>query len=516
MNLPIIDHRYLSLQQKKSEYQKVHLLNMPKLGINNPPMGPAVIQAITKQMHADVEFLDLNLQFNCYFENSTYRNEILHAWPENGQALTVEQQLEVDQFVHSLDLNQLLDCDVLAMSVFSSHSHRFTEYFLRRVRAHTRALIVIGGAGVAVATSEKSYGVTFGQEMLEQNLIDYYIQGEGELSWRAILSQTLPWPGVNSPGEPLSDFSQVPVPDYSGYQLSQYLNSKVQGLTIGVEGSRGCVRNCTFCDVKSFWKKYKFKDGLKLAQELILLKQQYHVEHFFFNDSLINGSDRAFRLFIQTLAQHNRNFPENIINWSAYYIVKPKNVYKSQDWQDLKDSGVKSLFIGIESGSEQVRGHMKKKFSNADIDFVMTNLQRHGIRCTWLMIIGYPTETQKDFEQTLELLRRYQHMAVDGTIDTVALGLTLGIIKESPLNDMKTELGIHSLVGDYNNGVYWKNDHSDFKTRLMRRIIAEETARELGYNSWVGDMDQIDFFKQKLQEIEQGVVAPIDIASHHG
>jgi radical SAM superfamily enzyme YgiQ (UPF0313 family) len=389
---------------------------------------------------------------------------------------------------------------------------------LSYIRPLTSAKIVVGGAGAVVRGDNVSTSEVYGKLLKKQSLIDHYIHGEGELPWRALLGNILPYPGIDCPGEVLSNFDFVPSPDYSGYKLTDYINSKVNGLTLGAEGSRGCVRDCTFCDVKSFWQKYKFKDGQKLAQELVYLKEIYQVKHFFFNDSLVNGSDKAFRIFIKELSDYNQRNPHDPIHWSGYYIIKPKTVYKEQDWINLKNSGARSLYIGIESGSEQVRNHMKKKFSNADIDHTMHYLQRYGIRCTWLMIIGYPTETEEDFQATLDLLKKYQPMALDSTIDTVALGVTLSIIPDSPLGKMvlKQELGIHAIINDYDNSIYWKNTNSDFKTRLKRRIQAEELVRELGYNSWVGDMDQVEFFKQKLLEIEAGIINTVDIMDNHG
>ena len=144
---------------------------------------------------------------------------------------------------------------------------------------------------------------------------------------------------------------------------------------------------------------------------------------------------------------------------------------------------------------------MKKKFSNSDIEYAMQQIQLHGIKCTWLMIIGYPTETDVDFQETLDMLTKYQPMALDRTIDTVALGTTLGIQPGSPLSDMREELNIQSaLPGHKDNGMYWKTDCNDFKTRVLRRIQAEEHIRRLGYNSWVGDNDIVDYFEKNYMK----------------
>lgn len=263
-------------------------------------------------------------------------------------------------------------------------------------------------------------------------------------------------------------------------------------------------------------EKYKFKDGIKLAQELVTLKEKFNVKHFFFNDSLINGSDRSFRNFIETLSNYNKT-AEDPISWSAYYNIKSVGNYKTADWQNLKASGVKSLYIGIESGSQRVRDHMGKKFSDDDIADTMKNLQLYGIRCTWLLIVGYPTETDEDFEQTLDLLRRYQHMAHDSTIDTVALGLTLNIAPGSPLAHLKEQLNIKSAIDDIEaQDVAWENENSNFKTRVLRRIQAEELVQELGYNSWVGDNNVVAYFEDKIRQIEEKNLINIGNAEQHG
>ena len=50
-------------KHKLSVYKSICLLNMPKIGLNNPPMGPAIMQAIAKELGSIVHFQDVNLSF---------------------------------------------------------------------------------------------------------------------------------------------------------------------------------------------------------------------------------------------------------------------------------------------------------------------------------------------------------------------------------------------------------------------------------------------------------------------
>lgn len=502
---------------RRSKYKNVLILNMPVIGLNNPPMGPAIIQKVSKDIHMETQFIDLNLELQTFLKNTAIEDEVLLGWCGGLREETVDDTTpEIEEVLNNFfdcvvpDINQF---EVIAISVFSLQSQNFTSWFLSKIKNNYNGITVIGGAGVGTPDQKKE---TYGAKVYSKKLCDYYIIGEGELSFKAIMTGNLPYPGINGmPYESLPNFDSVPLPDYTGFHLTEYLNSKSLGTTIGVEGSRGCVRNCTFCDIKAFWKKYKFKDGKRLASELIEMKSKYQVKHFFFNDSLINGSDKAFRDFITTLAEYNKQ-NEDQIRWSAYYIIKNKNTYKEQDWIDLKDSGIDSLYIGIESGSEKVRDHMKKKFSDEDIDHAMEKIHRYGIRCTWLMIIGYPTETEEDFNLTLDLLRKYQHMAIDRTIDTLALGFTLGIIEGSPLGEMKEELNIRSMIPEHFGSVYFETDANNFYTRLEWRIKAETVARELGYRSWKGENGVIEYFEKRLEDIKNQKATFNDLADNHG
>ena len=79
-----------------------------------------------------------------------------------------------------------------------------------------------------------------------------------------------------------------------------------------------------------------------------------------------------------------------------------------EDWKMTRDSGATNLLLGVESGSESVRDHMKKLFCNKDMDEFMEQAHANGVGVTFLMIIGYPTETQEDFVDTLRMFKKYK------------------------------------------------------------------------------------------------------------
>ena len=243
-----------------------------------------------------------------------------------------------------------------------------------------------------------------------------------------------------------------------------------------ITGSRGCVRKCTFCDIHKHWKKFVFRSGQSIANEMLYQSRKYKKYKFHFTDSLINGSMKAYRDFISIMAKHNEK-ATNKISWRGQFIVRGKSSMNANDWELTKLSGAENLAIGVESGSESVRNHMKKQFTNKDLDEFMYFLNLHSIKSTFLIIIGYPTETWEDFLQTLTMFKRYRKY--NKVIANISLGSTLGILPGTPLaekhkNDIKMNNG-------ENFWIYSKNPTLDFRERIKRRIIAEEECKKMGF-----------------------------------
>jgi len=249
-----------------------------------------------------------------------------------------------------------------------------------------------------------------------------------------------------------------------------------------ISGSRGCVRKCTFCDVMTIWPKYRWKTGKKIADEMHEVAEKTGLKKIGFSDSLVNGSMKHFRDMCKELASR-----DNKVQWNGQFIVRGAKTFSSEDFDNLANSGCNGLTMGIESGSEKVRDHMRKKFSNEDIDYFMKNLGNRKIKMKMLLIVGYPTETEEDFEETLQLLRRYKKYAKYISVSPHMM-LTY---KNTPLDFDHRDL--------YDTeGFHWKNDISNYDIRLVRFKKVFEVGQQMGYKFNKHALDKIEKF-DKLQ-----------------
>ena len=104
----------------------------------------------------------------------------------------------------------------------------------------------------------------------------------------------------NSEWEQITDLDAEPYPNYDDYKLQEYKSQKLL-----ITGSRGCVRHCTFCDIHTHWKKFVWRSGMEIAKEMLHQSKKYGISKFLFTDSLINGSMKAYRDFINVISQRN-------------------------------------------------------------------------------------------------------------------------------------------------------------------------------------------------------------------
>ena len=288
-----------------------------------------------------------------------------------------------------------------------------------------------------------------------------FISGEGEYALLEFLNGNWTYPGINGiPPMQIANLDALPPPDYSDHLEANTYDSMV------LSGSRGCVRNCTFCDVANLWPKFKFIDGKKLADMMHEVSEKSGVDAISFSDSLVNGSMKQFRQLCHALAEHPKK-----IRWNGQFIARKENTFSPQDFDNLANSGCESLTIGIESGSEAVRDHMRKKFSNEDIDWFLTNLLERKIHVKILLFVGYPTETVEDFVMTKNLLSKYADHAKQLSVSIDIMRIEHDTPIETDYNDLYEGTGQN-----------WWNEISNYELRLERYLELFDHAKSLGYD----------------------------------
>lgn len=403
------------------------------------PLAPALLKGICDSHGFKTTTLDLDIELKHDRKKTHFNTEIekylMFFHPMSSEAYDWYHKWVSTAARRLVDLNS----NWLGFSLLSYQSLAFAQdicFYVKKIKPSQK--IILGGAGIS---QDDNTGRTYKNNkkmsdvMLETGLCDTVIINESENLLIDVLLHNKK--GKLNSGRQLSqeELNNLPTPSYIDYKIELYgdntsnFTTNAHSAAATITGSKGCVRRCTFCDVFTFEPKFVFKDGKKIADEMIEIYERQGIKTFHFSDSLINGSMKAFRQMNEALA---KKLPKTL-SYLGEYIARPRGQVTDEDYDLMAEAGCAHVIVGVESGSEQVRNHMKKKFSNNDLYHMIESLHRVGITQQWNLMVGYVTETRKDFEQTIDLVQRYKHIKYPNILANP--GNILSLLPGTPLAD---------------------------------------------------------------------------------
>lgn len=445
------------------------LINLPRYEIHRPPLSLAILSTICQEENVDYQCIDLSLK-------------IWQKLPKDFVDIDnfcITTIIEPDCKKRLQDLIDIVIKKVLAeqpntvfaLSLLSIWSQSVCEMFCQRVKYLSQCKVLAGGQGLA--------DQNWTENMVKRGLLDYYLIGEGEITFREFLRGNTNKPGINNYNfEQIDDLDKhCVIPDYSELPIKEYphLNERQD---LFITASRGCVRRCGYCDIGHQWKKYRYRDAKHVAKEMITQFERHGIQDFFFTDSLINGSMKMLDELCDELIRYKKQNPAADFRWRGQYIFRPAElvVGKEAHIQKMVDAGVDYLIIGLETGSDRVRYDMNKKHTTADAEWFLEMFKKYGITCHLLMITGWISETLEDHNDTLALFPKWQKFVASGTITGIELGSTLTILEHSPIG-LETNLDNINFVN--NKSYLWENKKNPDLTiseRIRRRVETHHEA----------------------------------------
>jgi len=222
---------------------------------------------------------------------------------------------------------------------------------------------------------------------------------------------------VVSPRRPvIENLDVIPFPDYGEYLRS--LPNKRMSIASVVTG-RGCpYGQCNFCASQSVWPGNRYRPVKNVVDEVEILVKEYGVENIHIHDDTFPSSgERAVRICKEVV----KRGIEVIFDCKATLnSVTPDFLY----W--YRKAGGRSIFFGLESGSQRVRELMgKPKVSNTQVESMVRTVREAGIKVGIFVMFGYPGETSRDVQATCQMLKRLNPDRVRCTLTKVYPGTRL-------------------------------------------------------------------------------------------
>jgi anaerobic magnesium-protoporphyrin IX monomethyl ester cyclase len=191
-------------------------------------------------------------------------------------------------------------------------------------------------------------------------------------------------------------FKDLPFPAWELLDLTHYSLPLVDKPYIIIETSRGCPYTCDFC-VAPIHQGHKFRErGAKaIVDEIEKAYRDLGVEFFYLWGDTVTLNVKSFTAFCDELIA--RNLPVQWFgNARADNLTDPAFVHR------LRRAGCWMLALGIESESEDIRKDMAKRLEREKIQTAFRNMRQAGIKSFAFFIFGYPGETERSMETTVD------------------------------------------------------------------------------------------------------------------
>jgi len=433
------------IQCKPGTNKKVLLVLLPFWSPQIPPLGIACLKSFLQGHHIKVKTVDVNIEDEArkilknYYDtlegyipvdkignlrnignNVLYNHMMAHInYKKETEYIELVKILVKKTFFTTIDARQVIQLseivhdfyqwlekyfidllakempDVLGLSVYRGTLPASVFAFRLTRQKHPHIKTVMGGP---IFSQSLDIGSPNFEYFLERtrDFIDKIIIGEGEVLFLRYLMGELPESQrvytLKSTDEAALDIRSAAAPDFSDFDTLFYPY-------LSVYVSRSCPFQCKFCAETVYWGKYRKKSAAQIVEELMKLYEKYRFQLFLMCDSLLNP--------VITNMSKELIRADKVVYWDGYLRVD-KEVCNIENTILWRQGGFYRTRLGIESGSQRVLDLINKKVNIEQIKSAISNLAYAGIKTTTYWIIGYPGETEEDFQQTLDLLEEFK------------------------------------------------------------------------------------------------------------
>jgi anaerobic magnesium-protoporphyrin IX monomethyl ester cyclase len=196
-----------------------------------------------------------------------------------------------------------------------------------------------------------------------------------------------------------------------------YVSSRNRVLDVG-QTSRGCPFNCGFCSSASIrerkWRAVSTQKTLDRLEDEI---KRFRLDGIWLRDD-------EFYINRKRATEILQGFIDRQFNISFYTSGTRADVFmkaSDSDIQILKDAGAHTLKFGAESGSQRVLDLMIKGIKVEQTLDANERCKKFGITPVFGLMIGYPTETFEEINQTIDLGFQLKRENAQAQLETMAI-----------------------------------------------------------------------------------------------
>ncbi len=297
--------------------------------------------------------------------------------------------------------------DVVGLSAKTCEVEVAKELSKHIRRLNPKALIIAGGAHPTIDP----------ESMLIDSEIDVSVVGEGELTFIELLERyhrgeplartmgcAVRQDGQIFIGEPrpyIQDVDSIPFPAWDLIDIDIFENLESSSFFLAAKRymsiftSRACPFRCIYCH-HVFGKKFRPRSPDNVLKEIDILYNNYGIREIHIQDDVFNFDRQRAIEIADKIADRKYNLAISFPSGLRGDLLDYEFIRK------LKRAGTYYMGFGVETASPRIQKLIGKEQDLNHLRQVAKMCDRAGLITAGFFMLGFPTETQEELEQTVQ------------------------------------------------------------------------------------------------------------------
>lgn len=408
-------------------------------------------------------------------------------------------------------LNVVKDYDFIGITSIFSLQETMVLHCCRLIKKHYPEKILISGGVNARYRSEVFFDAGFDiictseAEVAIEEIMKIYRSGSRD--WTPVPKILYKRSGLilnnTHMGKVIFDLDELPIPAWDLLPNEKYwqirrphgghFDEDEELKYASMMTSLGCPFKCSFCHIAHEVKgsiadeigRFRFKSDQRVLDELLVLRDEIGVKQVYIEDDSIFGrKKRAIRMLRKILGVGLQILDVNGVN--VIHLIK-KGEPDIEVIELLAEAGFRDIGLPFESANERIIKKWcsnKWDINNINVEGLIREIKRVGIRVDANYMIGFPDETEAEIYETIRFAEQNAQYGLDATNFFLVMPLP-----GTPMFDWC--IANNKLSKDYNiEKMHW------LKANMINMSMPPEKLEEIRQEAWLRCNNQ-DYIKNR-------------------
>jgi len=198
----------------------------------------------------------------------------------------------------------------------------------------------------------------------------------------------------------IKDLDSLPFPAWDLVDIEPYRRSWLDHagyFSMNMGTTRGCPFKCNWCAKPIYGNRYNSRSPQNVVKELKMLKEKFRFDHVWFCDDIFGLKPGWVNEFADLVEKEGLHFKFKI-QARADLLLQGNYI------RDLARAGCDNIWMGAESGSQNILNAMDKGTTVEQIQESTKLIRKYGMKPSFFIQFGYIGETKEDIKKTIKMI----------------------------------------------------------------------------------------------------------------